>query len=707
MNRLYTVPSRYCWRQKIPFFLNLRISCKIHVVYYSTQLSHASILQQVKDTKPLHQVHAQIIVSNLSYNVFLCNRLMNAYASCGHIAKAQIIFSQISNKNLVSWTILVSGLTKNCLFLEAIEVFHEMMVQEIRPNEITIATVLPALGKLGVALMGKSVHCYWIRHNFGDNVFVETGLVDMYSKFGCMRIARNLFDKMPVRNVVSWNAIISGYSENGFEEEALWMFNMMRRKGFSGDIFALMSLISFDDLRVGCGVHGLIVKIGYENDKLIKTALMELYINCDFVNDAYSIFGEINKKDLVAWTLMLRGFSKSGNWRKTIEHFNNMMGVDNIKLDSISLITILSGCSCSGALQQGRRVHALVIKTGFQGDIFVGSAVIDMYANCASIRDAKRYFELMEEKDVACWNALISGYGMIGSGNEAVELFLKMKHSGINPDESTFVSVLCACSHAGLVDLGLQIFDHITENRNIIPNSKHYACVIDLLGRAGRLNEAYSLIKSINLLQPGPEVYSALLTACRVHRNFELGVEISRELFQLKPNDAGHYVLLSNMYALAGNWDCARMSRVFLKSNNLKKNPGVSSIEINGEMFTFMASQTEHIHYLEIKEFLRGLIFKIKAAGYEPDVSSVYLDVSDDVKIDILFHHSEKLAIAFGLMRTKPRTIIRVTKNLRICNDCHNASKLISEVYRRVLVIKDANRFHIFRDGVCSCRDWW
>ncbi|KAK6159410.1 hypothetical protein DH2020_006724 [Rehmannia glutinosa] len=707
MNRLYTAPSRYCWRQKTPFFLNLRISCKIHVVYYSTQLSHASILQQVKYTNPLHQVHAQIIVSNLSDNVFLCNRLMNAYASCGRIAKAQIIFSQISNKNLVSWTILVSGLTKNGLFLEAVEVFYEMMVQEIRPNEITIASVLPAFGKLGVALMGKSVHCYWIRHNFGGNVFVETGLVDMYSKFGCMRIARNLFDNMPVRNVVSWNAIISGYSENGFEEEALWMFNMMRRNGFSGDIFALMSLINLDDLRVGSGVHGLIVKSGYENDKLIKTALMELYINCDFVDDAYCIFEEINKKDLVAWTLMLRGFSKSGNWRKTIEHFNNMMGVDNIKLDSISLITFLSGCSCSGALEQGRRVHALVIKTGFQDDIFVGSAVIDTYANCANIRYAKRYFESMEEKDVACWNALISGYGMIGCGNEAVELFLQMKRSGINPDESTFVSVLCACSHAGLVDLGLQIFDHITENRNIIPNSKHYACVIDLLGRAGLLNEAYSLIKSINLLQPGPEVYCALLTACRVHKNFELGVEISQELFQLKPNDAGYYVLLSNMYALAGNWDCARMSRVFLKSNNLKKNPGISSIEINGEMFTFLASQKDHIHYLEIKEFLRCLIFRIKAAGYEIDVSSVYLDVSDDVKKDILFHHSEKLAIAFGLMRTKSESIIRITKNLRICNDCHIASKFISEVYGRVLVIKDANRFHIFRDGVCSCRDWW
>ncbi|KAL2254696.1 pentatricopeptide repeat-containing protein At3g12770-like [Sesamum indicum] len=704
MNHLYTVPSRYCWRQKAQSFLNLRVSWKIEV-YYSTQVPHALILQQVKDAKPLQQAHTQIIVCNLADNVFLCNRLMNAYASCGLIDKAQIIFSQILNKNLVSWTILISGLTKNGRFSEAIEVFYEMVVQEIRPNEITLASVLPAFRILGNVLMGKSVHCYWIKHNSGNNVYVETGLVDMYAKFGCLRSARNLFDDMSVKNVVSWNAIISGYSDNGFGKEALWMFSQMRRKGFSADSSTLMSLVSLEDLRVGSGIHSLIVRSGYGNDKLLKTALMELYINCNFVNDAYSIFRDINKKDLVAWTLMLKGFSKCGDWKRTIEHFNTMMGEDEILLDSVSLITILSGC-CSGALEQGRRVHALVIKTGFEADTFVGSAVIDMYANCASMEDAKRHFESMEEKDVACWNALISGYGMIGCGNEAIELLLKMKHSGLNPDDSTFVSVLCACSHAGLVAEGLQIFDRMTEVWNIIPSLKHYACVIDLLGRAGRLNEAYSLMKGMHL-QPGLEIYGSLLTACRTHKNFELGVEISRELFQLKPNDAGYYVLLSNMYALAGNWAWSRMPRIFLKLNNLKKDPGLSAIEIRGEVFTFMASQMDHPNYSEINEFLRGLIFKIKAAGYEPDTNSVILDVSDDVKKEILFHHSEKLAIAFGLMRTNPGSVIRIIKNLRICNDCHTASKFISKVYARVLAIKDANRFHVFQDGICSCRDWW
>ncbi|XP_047942592.1 pentatricopeptide repeat-containing protein At3g57430, chloroplastic-like [Salvia hispanica] len=686
------------WRQNV---------LKIHLAYYSTQkMSHASTLQKIRDIRPLHQAHAHIIVSNLSGNVFLCNRLMNAYASCGFVSISQIIFSQITDKNLVSWTILLSGLTKNDRFFEAAEVFNEMMVLKIRPNERTIATVLPAFGKLGRVLLGKSVHCYWIRRNFGGNVFVETGLVDMYSKFGCTRIARNVFDNMSVRNVVSWNAIISGYSSNGYGGEALQMFIWMKRNGLPWDIFTVMSLISLEDFRVGTGIHSLVVRSGYENDPLIRTALMGLYINGNFVDDAYRIFEEIGKKDLVAWTSMLRGFLKSGNWRRTVEHFKKMMGEDKIALDYVSLITMLSGCSCFGALEQGRRMHGLVLKTGLQDDLFVGSAVIDMYANCASMIDAKRYFGGMVEKDVACWNTLISGYGMIGCGNEAIDTFLKMKGSGLSPDESTLVSVLCACSHAGLVEKGLRIFDQMTKVWNLSPNLKHYACVVDLLGRSGRINDAYSLTKSMHL-QPGLEIYSSLLTACKIHRNFELGDEIAQKLVELKPNDAGQYILLSNVYALAGNWDCARLSRVSLKSNNLKKNPGLSYMEINGEMFIFMARQRDHPHYLEIRDFLQGLILKIKAAGYEPDTDSVLLDVSDDVKRDILFHHSEKLAIAFGLMRTKPGSVVRITKNLRICDDCHLASKFVSKVYARVLIIKDANRFHVFRDGICSCRDWW
>ncbi|XP_057965085.1 pentatricopeptide repeat-containing protein At3g57430, chloroplastic-like [Malania oleifera] len=673
-------------------------------------LSHASILQGLKELKPLRQVHAHIIASGLARNIFLSNRLMNSYASCGLMAESEQIFRQMPQKNVVSWTILVSGYAKNDLFMEAVDVFREVILSGIKPNAVAITSLLPALANLGLARMGKSVHCFWIRCLFGASVFVETSLVGMYSKFGCMDIAQHLFDRMSQRNTVSWNALISGYSHNGFGEEALWHFNLMRRKGFSVDFFTVASVISSSSSMVGSfigtGLHGFSIKTGLDNDRLVKTTLMDIYVNGNNIDDAYQIFTEMPVKDVVAWTLMLTGFSIGQYWKRAIEHFNEMMAAENIALDSVAFIGILSSCSSSGALQQGLRVHALAMKMGLVNDIFVGSALIDMYANCGNLADARKVFEGIKEKDVVCWNAMIAGNGMVGYGHDAVDLFLQMNASGINPNESTFVSILHACSHAGMVDQGLFIFDRMVKDWHIVPNLRHYACVVDLMGRAGRLDDAKSLISSMPL-QPDSGVYGALLGACRVHGNIEMGLDISQKFFELEANDAGYYVLLSNMYASAGNWGGVQMTRALLRSNGLKKDPGFSSIEINREVFTFIAGEKDHPQYAEIDKILWFMISKIKKAGYVPDLNSVFQDVLDNTKMDILYHHSEKMAIAFGLLRTKPGTIIRITKNLRTCNDCHSASKFISTAFGRELLIKDANRFHVFQDGICSCGDYW
>lgn len=587
MCRLSIFSNPHLSLKKVP---QRNFKSSIHPPSVSTQaLLHASILKGLKELKPLQQFHAHLITSGLSHNIFLSNRLMNSYASCGLMPDTHKIFHRIVNKNLVSWTILISGFTKNHMFFEAIVVFGEMVICGFRPNAVTISSILPAFGNLGFTRTGKTLHCFWIRQGFESNVFVETALVDMYSKLGCMSVARKLFDDISERNVVSWNAIISGYSDNGFGEEALRLSNLMRRAGFVVDFFTVMSIISassrVEHLRVRTGVHGFTIRSGFEGDQLVRTALMGMYLSCNCVDDAYFVFSEMRTKDVVAWTLMLNGFSSGKCWNKTIEHFNKMIGVEQLPLDSVALTGILSSCSSSGALRQGRWVHAVVVKTGFEGDIFVGSAVIDMYANCANLDDAEKFFKGMEDKDVACWNAMISCNGMNGKGIDAINLFLQMKGSGVNPDESTLVCVLSACSHAGMVDEGLQIFNNMVKNWKIVPNLKHYACVIDLLGRAGRLNDAYTLISTMPL-QPDFEVYGALLSACRVHNNNELGTEISQKLFELKPDDAGHFVMLSNMHALAGNWEGVEMTQVSLRSEGLKKDPGFSSIEITEEAYT-------------------------------------------------------------------------------------------------------------------------
>ncbi|KAF8405122.1 hypothetical protein HHK36_010020 [Tetracentron sinense] len=608
--------------------------------------SYASILHGLKELKPLQQVHAHIVTSGLAHNIFLSNRLMNSYASCGLMAFAEQIFRQIPCKNVVSWTILISGSTKNDLFMEAFNVFCEMKMSGFLPNEVTIASILPAFANLGLIWIGRSIHCFWIRGDFEFNVYVETSLVDMYSKFGRMSVAQKLFDKMPERNVVSWNAIISGYSDNGSSQEVFMLFKLMQRSGFAADFITIMSLISASSsmgcLKTGATTHSYTIKGGFENDQLVETALIDLYVKCRCIKDAYRLFNEIPVKDVVAWTLMLSSFSDVGYRNKAVELFNEMMGVDEVALDSVALVGILSSCSCSGSLQQGKRIHALTVKTGFGDDIFTGSALIDMYANCGCLEDARKLFVGMGEKDVACWNAMIAGNGMNGYGGDAIDLFLRMKGSGINPDESTLVCVLCACSHAGMVDQGLHIFHHMVKNWNMAPNLQHYACIIDLLGRAGRLDDAHSLINNMPL-QPDVGIYGALLSACKVHGNIDLGLEISQKLFELEQNDSGFYILLSNIYATAGNWEGVKLTRVSLESKRLKKAPGFSSIEIDREIYTFMAGERDNPKYPEIDGILKGLITKIKAAGYVPDTKQQNIDMQNNRKGKKATRKQEKL----------------------------------------------------------------
>ncbi|OVA14957.1 Pentatricopeptide repeat [Macleaya cordata] len=727
MIQILTFRNRYCSRQKRTC-LNFRVFHN-HPRPYSIQLekpnnannpklkkplqppSYASILQGLRELEPLQQVHGRIITSGLEHNIFLSNRLMNSYASCGVLTVAELIFHRIRCKTVVSWTILISGFAKNDFYNEAFEVFCKMKMSGFLPNAVTLTSILPVFANLGLIQFGRSVHCLLIRFGLEINIFVETSLVDMYAKCGLLSVARKQFDAMPEKNVVSWNAIISGYSDYGFGEEALHLFKTMQRNGFTADFITVMSLIaacsSIACLQIGYLIRSFTIRSGFDNDLLVKTALMEMYVKLKCVEDAFRIFNEeMLVKDVVTWTLMLSSFSDAGYGNKAMDILNEMITMDGISLDSVALMGMISSCSKSGSMQQGRRVHGLTIKTGFEDYTFVGSAFIDMYSNCGSLDSAKKFFEGMEETDVVCWNSMIAGLGMNGYGDDAVDLFLRMKGSGIEPNNSTFVCVLCACSHAGMVDKGLQIFDLMFKKWNIVPNLQHYSCIVDLLGRAGQLDDAYSLINNMPL-KPDAGVYGALLAACNVHRNIKLGLEISQKLFQLELNDAGYYVLLSNMHATAGNWEGVKMTRVSLRSKGLKKDPGRSSIEIDRTVHTFMAGDKYHPQYPEISDFLRSLIERIEAAGHVPDTKFVFQDVPDEVKRDLLYHHSEKLAIAFGLLRSKPGTTIRIVKNLRICNDCHNASKFISKTFGRELIIKDINHFHTFQDGVCSCKDFW
>lgn len=341
-----------------------------------------------------------------------------------------------------------------------------------------------------------------------------------------------------------------------------------------------------------------------------------------------------------------------------------------------------------------------------EDSVVVGTSIVDMYCKCGRVEMARKAFDRMNMKNVKSWTAMVAGYGMHGRAKEAMEVFYEMIRSGDKPNYITFVSVLAACSHAGLLKEGRHWFNRMKSEFNVEPGIEHYSCMVDLLGRAGYLNEAYRLILEMKV-KPDFIIWGSLLGACRIHKNVELGEISARKLFQLDPSSCGYYVLLSNIYADAGRWDEVERMRILMKSRGLLKTPGYSIVELKGRVHVFLVGDKEHPQHEKIYEYLDKLNVKLQALGYMPNLTSVLHDVDEEEKGMVLRVHSEKLAVCFGIMNSVPGSVIHIIKNLRICGDCHIAIKFISKAVNREIVVRDSKRFHHFKDGMCSCGDYW
>jgi pentatricopeptide repeat protein len=379
---------------------------------------------------------------------------------------------------------------------------------------------------------------------------------------------------------------------------------------------------------------------------------------------------------------------------------------DGFVPDKVAMVTIVNACAKLGAMNKARLVHDYVCARRYSLDVELGTAMIDMYAKCGSIDSSREIFDRMEQKNVISWSAMIGAYGYHGQGREALELFHMMLNSGIIPNRITFISLLYACSHAGLVDDGLQLFSLMSVSYGVRPDVKHYTCMVDLLGRAGRLDQALRLIENMEV-EKDEGIWCAFLGACRIHRQVDLAEKAAKLLLSLQTQNPGHYILLSNIYANAGRWKDVAKIRNLMTKRRLKKIPGYTWIEVDNIIYRFGAGDNSHLRSKEIHEMLKSLSQKLESAGYVPDTNSVLHDVDEEVKLGILHAHSEKLAIAFGLIATPDGTPIRITKNLRVCGDCHSFCKLVSAITQRDIIVRDANRFHHFKEGICSCGDYW
>ncbi|RZB66543.1 Pentatricopeptide repeat-containing protein, chloroplastic isoform B [Glycine soja] len=638
------------------------------------------------------KIHGLMLKMGLDLDQFSANALVDMYSKAGEIEGAVAVFQDIAHPDVVSWNAIIAGCVLHDCNDLALMLLDEMKGSGTRPNMFTLSSALKACAAMGFKELGRQLHSSLIKMDAHSDLFAAVGLVDMYSKCEMMDDARRAYDSMPKKDIIAWNALISGYSQCGDHLDAVSLFSKM----FSEDIdfnqttlsTVLKSVASLQAIKVCKQIHTISIKSGIYSDFYVINSLLDTYGKCNHIDEASKIFEERTWEDLVAYTSMITAYSQYGDGEEALKLYLQMQDAD-IKPDPFICSSLLNACANLSAYEQGKQLHVHAIKFGFMCDIFASNSLVNMYAKCGSIEDADRAFSEIPNRGIVSWSAMIGGYAQHGHGKEALRLFNQMLRDGVPPNHITLVSVLCACNHAGLVNEGKQYFEKMEVMFGIKPTQEHYACMIDLLGRSGKLNEAVELVNSIPFEADG-FVWGALLGAARIHKNIELGQKAAKMLFDLEPEKSGTHVLLANIYASAGMWENVAKVRKFMKDSKVKKEPGMSWIEIKDKVYTFIVGDRSHSRSDEIYAKLDQLGDLLSKAGYSSIVEIDIHNVDKSEKEKLLYHHSEKLAVAFGLIATPPGGPIRVKKNLRICVDCHTFFKFM--YYEQIMNLLNLNQ---------------
>ncbi|OVA18529.1 Pentatricopeptide repeat [Macleaya cordata] len=703
-------------------------------------------------------VHAVICYNGFESNVFVCNSLVAMYARCGALEEARKMFDEISQRDItdrVSWNSIVKAYMQSGDSYEALELFVRMTKDfKLRPDAVSLVSIFPAFASSKALIHGKEAHGFAVRSGLFGDVFVGNAVIDMYAKCGMMGEANKVLELMEVKDVVTWNAMVTGYSQSGSFKDALLLFEKMKEErielnvvtwsaviaGFAQrghgcealDVFRQMQIsgsapnvVTLVSLLSGCASMGALLQ-GKEThcyaiksilnreggdhgeDLMVINALIDMYAKCRNAKDARALFESLTPRDrnVVTWTVMIGGYAQHGDANDAMKLFSEMIQEYSIP-NAFTISCVLMACARLAALRCGKQIHVYVIRNRYESSmLFVANCLIDMYSKCGDVDAARNIFDKMKERNDVSWTSLMTGYGMHGRGEEALEVFDGMRKAGMVPDGITFIVVLYACSHSGMVDRGINYFNSMRKDFGVVPEVEHYACMVDVLGRAGRLNEAVELIKGMPM-EPSQIVWVALLSACRMHSNIELGEFAANKLSEMDSENDGSYTLLSNIYAEAGRWKDVARIRSLMKKTGIKKRPGCSWVEGKKGSTSFFVGDRSHPQSEVIYEVLANLILRIKAIGYVPKKCFALHDVDDEEKGDLLLEHSEKLALAYGILTSSPGAPIRITKNLRVCGDCHSAISFISKIVDHEIIVRDSSRFHHFKKGSCSCRGYW
>lgn len=554
----------------------------------------------------------------------------------------------------------------------------------------------------------KRVFNYMLNVGIELNQYLRNRVLAMHVKCKMMVDARVLFDEMPERNLVSWNTIIWGIVDSGDYKEAFRFFLMMWEEysDAGSRTFATMIRASagLERIFLGRQLHSCALKMGVTEDVYVSCALIDMYSKCGSICDAHSVFYDMPNKTTVGWNSIIAGYAFHGLSEEAFSMYYEMQD-SGAKMDHFTFSIIIRVCARLASVEHAKQAHAGLVRHGFALDIVANTALVDLYSKWGKLDDARNIFEKVLKKNVISWNALIAGYGNHGRGIEAVDLFERMVREGMIPNHVTFLAILSACSYSGLSDCGREIFESMSRDYKVKPRAMHYACMIELLGREGLLDEAFALIRDAPF-RPTVNMWAALLTACRVHKNLVLGTFAAEKIYGLEPEKLSNYIVLLNIYNSSGKMEEASAVLRSLKRKGLSISSACTWIEIKKQAHAFLSGDTGHVQKEEIYEKLDALMLEISRYGYVPKEKSLLPDV-DKKEEEMLMYHSEKLAVSFGLINSLCSTSLHLVQSHRICSDCHNAIKLMAMVTGREISVRDASRFHHFKDGKCSCGDYW
>lgn len=693
-----------------------RESASIESNYYVRLLQDCIDRKSASDAE---MVHAHIIKTGTHEDLFVSTFLVNVYVKCQAMANARKVFDNLPRRNVVAWTTLMTGYVHNLQPELAIQVFQEMLEAGAYPTNYTLGIAINACSSLESIQMGEQVHAYIIKYRIDFDASIGNALCSLYSKCRQLESSAKVFKNISEKNVISWTAIISACGDNGEAARGLGFFSEMICEGIQPNEFTLTSVLSLCCVMLSLGggtqVHTLCIKLGYESKLPIKNSIMYLYLKCGWIKEARKLFERMEVANLVTWNAVIAGYAQTmhleGDDLSAYQSGNEALNIfsklnrSGLRPDLFTFSSILTVCGSLVALEQGEQIHAQTIKTGFLSDVVVGTSLINMYNKCGSIEKASKAFIEMSTRTLISWTSMITGLAQHGRTQQALQLFEDMRLAGIRPNQITFVGALSACSHAGMVNEALSYFEMMQKEYKIRPVMDHFSCLIDMFVRLGRLDEAFEFVKKMDF-EPSEFIWSILIAGCRSHGNLELGFYAAERLLKLKPKDTETYVLLLNMYLSAGRWKDVSRVRKMMKEEKLGKLKDWSWVSIKDKVYSFKPNDKSHPQNAEIYKSLENLIDQAKGHGYESLETLVVADEDEEKASSSARYHSEKLAVAFGLLNTPSAAPIRVVKNVIMCRDCHNFVKIISLLTAREITIRDSKRLHKIVNGQCSCGDF-